>query len=66
MEKLSDKAYAVMMPFRGELRPRVQNYRNLWKVGHVIEGKEEAVELDNFIKQEWSKMGEHHSSEKRI
>ena len=47
VEKIGDKTYVVMMPYRGEMKPRVQNFRNLWKVGRATDQPEE-VEMSDF------------------
>ena len=60
MEKISDKVYVVLMPHRGEMVPRIQNFRNLWKVGHVI-GEKEEIDLEGGIEPEWD--GEEISAE---
>lgn len=49
LEKLSDKTYVIEMPYRGEMVPRVQNIRNLWKVGHVVGEKVGEVGLEGLL-----------------
>ena len=47
MEKIGDKTYVVMMDYRGQMAPRVMNFRNMWKIGRKAEKKPEAV-LNRF------------------
>ena len=51
VEKIGDKTYIVMMEYKGEMRPRVVNFRNMWKVGRKIGLKEEA-DLEGFVDEE--------------
>ena len=41
VEKLGDRTYVVRMPYRGRMMPRVQNIRNLYKVGRVSTEEDE-------------------------
>ena len=47
VEKMGDKTYVIMMPFKGEMKPMVQNFRNLWKVGRATD-QPAAVEMSDF------------------
>ena len=49
VEKLTDKAYVVMMPVDNVMRPKVQNYRNLWRVKKRKERTNEEVETSDFF-----------------
>ena len=44
---MGDKTYVIMMPFKGEMKPMVQNFRNLWKVGRATD-QPAAVEMSDF------------------
>ena len=48
LEKLSDKAYVVEMPYRGVLKPQVQNIKNVWKVGSVTDEDKDDDPLGNY------------------
>ena len=43
VEKIGDRTYVVEMPYRGKMAPRVQNIRNLWKVGRLASADEEPM-----------------------
>ena len=47
VEKIGDKTYVVMMDYRGQMAPRVVNFRNMWKVGRKARNGQEA-ELEGF------------------
>merc|ERR1712136_475546 len=51
VEKLTDKAYVVMMPVNGMMQPKVVNFRNLWRIGKKTDGPREAVETDGFFEE---------------
>ena len=54
IEKLGDKTYVVMMDYRGEMAPRVVNFRNMWKVGRKIGEERNETDLDGFPEAEVS------------
>ena len=51
LEKLNDKAYVVELPFRGMLKPQVQNIKNLWKVGVVADEDADDDPIENPIEE---------------
>ena len=60
VEKLGDRTYVVRMPYRGKMMPRVQNIRNLYKVGRVsTEEDEEELGMEKL----WSERPQENDDE---